>query len=358
MRPWAHLNFLQILRDLELARRRGEIAQQERQNFGRQAGARTGNGNNGQQRANGSQISSPTISSPTTPGVPNSPSPTAGMAPNSTFSSEPQPGPEPTRLFFQERYASKLGVRGNFLPLAAKPENVDLGEWLAHQTVENYRLAEKLLDVVKEVDQKTGQPICNSTTCPVMSAGRSHTYTWLNHDKVPVKVPAYQYISMVQKWIVGKIHDPKAFPTDTPSTSASTFASGGLDTPHANTPIPAGPTTIDAPLSALSGSDWIGKNSGFPKTFIDDLKNIFRQMFRFYAHLYHSHFTEPFYHLPTGMADLNSSFLHFMSVAKLFGLLNDKDTVPMQPLIDYWIASSFIPAEAARGDCSVTPAQQ
>ena len=56
------------------------------------------------------------------------------MAPNSTFSSEPQPGPEPTRLFFQERYASKLGVRGNFLPLAAKPENVDLGEWLAHQS--------------------------------------------------------------------------------------------------------------------------------------------------------------------------------------------------------------------------------
>ena len=40
--------------------------------------------------------------------------------------------PEPTKFFFQEKYA-KLGVRGNFMPLAAQPKNVDLGDWLAHQ---------------------------------------------------------------------------------------------------------------------------------------------------------------------------------------------------------------------------------
>ena len=42
------------------------------------------------------------------------------------------PAPEPTKFFFQEKYA-KLGVRGNFMPLAAQPKNVDLGDWLAHQ---------------------------------------------------------------------------------------------------------------------------------------------------------------------------------------------------------------------------------
>ena len=39
---------------------------------------------------------------------------------------------EPTKFFFREKYA-RLGVKGNFMPLAAQPKSVDLGEWLAHQ---------------------------------------------------------------------------------------------------------------------------------------------------------------------------------------------------------------------------------
>lgn len=39
---------------------------------------------------------------------------------------------EPVKFFFREKYA-RLGVKGNFMPLAAQPKNVDLGEWLAHQ---------------------------------------------------------------------------------------------------------------------------------------------------------------------------------------------------------------------------------
>lgn len=45
---------------------------------------------------------------------------------------EPPVKPEQPKYFFQEKYA-KLGVRGNFMPLAAQPKNVDLGDWLAHQ---------------------------------------------------------------------------------------------------------------------------------------------------------------------------------------------------------------------------------
>jgi hypothetical protein len=36
------------------------------------------------------------------------------------------------KFFFQEKYA-KLVVTGNFMPLAAKPKNVELADWLAHQ---------------------------------------------------------------------------------------------------------------------------------------------------------------------------------------------------------------------------------
>ena len=41
---------------------------------------------------------------------------------------------EPPKFFFREKYA-KLGVKGNFMPLAAQPANVDLADWLAHQSL-------------------------------------------------------------------------------------------------------------------------------------------------------------------------------------------------------------------------------
>ena len=47
---------------------------------------------------------------------------------------QPQMEPEPVKFFFREKYA-RLGVKGNFMPLAAQPKNVDLGEWLAHQGI-------------------------------------------------------------------------------------------------------------------------------------------------------------------------------------------------------------------------------
>ena len=76
------------------------------------------------------------------------------------------------------------------MPLAAQPVNVDLADWLAHQSrsanvrsiafkflhyyvaVENYRLVSTIALCVQEVDQHTKKPICNMDTCPKMTAGR------------------------------------------------------------------------------------------------------------------------------------------------------------------------------------------
>ncbi|MCJ1443404.1 MAG: hypothetical protein MMC23_003902 [Stictis urceolatum] len=274
------------------------------------------------------------------------------------------PPPEPPKFFFREKYA-KLGVKGNFMPLAAQPKNVDLGDWLAHQAVEQYHVIERLIGCIQEVDHKTGRPLCNPQGCPVMSAGRSHTYTWLNSAKEPVKVPASQYISLVQRWIVGKISDGKVFPTDPIGLGAATsFASGGLNTAHSNAPIPAGPTNVQAPLDQLSGRDWVGKSTGFPENFFTDCRTIFRQIFRVYAHIYHSHWVDPFWHIhnsnppSSGWTDLNSCFVHFVTVAKLFGLLSDKDLEPMQPLVDIWFANGSIPADAANGSCAIQVQQR
>lgn len=224
--------------------------------------------------------------------------------------------------------------------------------------VENYRIVSTIGQCIQEIDHNTGKPVCNSDSCPKMAAGRwdflitheemiifltfdSHTYTWLDHKKDPVPVSAPQYIHLVQRWMNGKIHDPKAFPTEAPAGSAVINASGAVNS---------------------DGRDWIGKSAGFPETFLHDCRTCFRQIFRIYAHLYHSHWIDPFWHLSgqsngQGWTDLNSCFVHFCTVAKLYGLLGDRDAEPMQPLIDIWIANGSIPAEAANSACAIVPPQ-
>ncbi|KZF26450.1 Mob1/phocein [Xylona heveae TC161] len=308
---------------------------------------------NGNQRGNGAQTPSASpisANSASAQSLPHSPSLSSNVSvdsPNANAHDGQVAVNTKPPFFFREEHAGFV-VKGNFMTLAAKPQHVELGEWLAHHMVELYRILVCQLQCIQELDGNTGNPICNPRTCPTMSAA-THTYTWLDQNKAPVKIPAYQYISLVQKWISGKLLDPNTLPTD-PNTvssatpSAATYASGGLNTPGSNTPIPAGPTSLNLPLSALAGHDWIGKASNFPEHFYTDCKNIARQMFRCYAHLYWGHWLDPFYHIGR-TKDLNSCFVHFLNVSLLFGLLTEKDTEPMQPLIDIWIANKSISTE-------------
>jgi hypothetical protein len=163
-------------------------------------------------------------------------------------------------------------------------------------------------------------PPCNLSTCPEMFAG-AVTYTWLGGDRVPTRMPAAKYIDLVVKWIESRIDDTRLFPTDPngvrgAAAATATYASGGLNTPHANIPIPAGPTSINAPLSVLSGRTWLGKESGFPESFENEAKNIMRLMFRVYAHIYWNHFVDPFYHLNLDKS-VNAGFMYFLTFANV-----------------------------------------
>lgn len=105
--------------------------------FGQQASKTNGNGNAGlnQPKGTGSQNSSPTAPyAPAMPPLNTSASfaSTGGSETNSPQVENQVQDVEPTKFFFREKYA-RLGVKGNFMPLAAQPKNVDLGEWLAHQ---------------------------------------------------------------------------------------------------------------------------------------------------------------------------------------------------------------------------------
>ncbi|KAI9827487.1 MAG: hypothetical protein M1832_004837 [Thelocarpon impressellum] len=295
----------------------------------------------------GASSSSSNLAAPRVPPLPNSPSLSAALSSSDNYGSSDGAGPTmaATPLFMRDGMQIFI-VKGNYMTLAARPKSVEHGEWLAHHVVEQFRLLSQFITVIQSTFRKGGQIalICNPVDCPTMSAG-THTYTWLDSNRQPTRLPACQYITLVQKWISGKILDPALFPTDTTSSAASsTYASGGLNTPGASTPIAAGPTNLQAPLSQL-GRDWVGKSSGFPESFLRDCKNIYKQMFRVWAHLYWAHFEHPFFHLDLER-HFNSSFVHFVVVGTEFDLLSPKDLEPMQPLLDKWVGLKIFPSDS------------
>lgn len=237
------------------------------------------------------------------------------------------------------------------MTLAAKPVLIEEGEWLAHQgkqvqrcslpsltpssVVENSRLLDGLLKIFQDTDRRTGMPICNQHTCPAMTAGPGITYTWLDQNRQPVRVPAPDNIRYVQRWINNKVSDPAHFPTDTFSQAAPSLNSR-------------------ATLGTEDESNWLGKASGFPNTFPSELRNMYRQMFRCYAHIYHAHWLDC-WNL-NAYRELNTCFIHFVNVGRLFGLLNEKDLEPMQPLIDIWLDKGWLPRPASASSSSAAAA--
>jgi len=217
--------------------------------------------------------------------------------------------------------------------------------------VEHYRNLWNSVHVIhdKEAD---GTTICNAQTCPKTSAGSyvvlirprahspspkltlapysNHSFTWLNSRLEPVEVPAHEYMTLMQRWITGKIDDANNFPTDPNGAS------------FAHDPVI---TTTPLPNTSGDSDDWLGKRSGFPKQFLEVCKTIFRQMLRVYAHLYWAHFID-YYNLSLEK-QLNSWFCHFVQTATMLEMLTKQELEPMQPLIDLWAANATFPPQSA-----------
>lgn len=96
--------------------------------YRRQLGQRTNRNNNNAQRGNGSPAPSPTSYTGNN-GLQQLPS-TSSLSSQQSLESQPD---EPPKFFFKEKYATLI-LKGNFMTLAAQPKNVELGEWLAHQS--------------------------------------------------------------------------------------------------------------------------------------------------------------------------------------------------------------------------------
>jgi len=134
-------------------------------------------------------------------------------------------------------------------------------------------------------------------------------------------LPAPTYIEYVLQWISNRINDESIFPTKANPTTTAT-----INTPSAGT---AG----SSPAGAPGGREtWIGKDGGFPQSFYGTCKAIYKQMFRVFAHIYHTHFAK-IVHMSLE-AHFNSFFAHFVHFARAFDLLERRDIEPLRQLID------------------------
>ncbi|KAK9459782.1 Mob1/phocein [Lipomyces oligophaga] len=196
--------------------------------------------------------------------------------------------PAPKPLFLSQPFVRTALVKGSFKTIVVLPKYVDMGEWLALNAFEFFTYLNLFYGLLSE--------FCTSQSCPSMSAGAGIDYTWLDMSKKPIRLPASTYIDYVLTWTNNKLNDQTVFPT------------------KAGVPFPA----------------------HFPMT----LRNIFKQMFRIFAHIYYNHF-ETIVHLSLE-AHWNSFFAHFISFSKEFELLDRRDTEPLQELIESFEAQGKV----------------
>lgn len=119
-----------------------------------------------------------------------------------------------------------------------------------------------------------------------------------------MRLPAPTYIEYVLQWISNRLNDETLFPTKAGGTTTATQATPSAMIP--GKPAPGGPS---------SGEGWVGKEGGFPQLFEQTCKAIYKQMFRVFAHIYHTHF-DKILHMSLE-AHFNSLFVHFIHFSRV-----------------------------------------
>ncbi|TPX51452.1 hypothetical protein SeMB42_g00786 [Synchytrium endobioticum] len=177
-------------------------------------------------------------------------------------------------LFLTPPFATATLVNGSLRKLAVLPAHVDLNEWLAVNTFDFFNYINLFYASISE--------FCTQRDCPVMNAG-STEYVWVDSQKKQLKLPAQQYVDYLMTQVQNTVDDETVFPTK-------------------------------------SGMK-------FPPDFLNTLRNIFRQLFRVVAHIFHAHY-EKILHV-SAEGHLNTLFAHFICFGREFDLLDKKDLAPM-----------------------------
>lgn len=162
------------------------------------------------------------------------------------------------------------------------PPHEERNEWIAVSTVDFFNQINLLHGSITQ--------FCTKEECPVMSAGPKFEYLWADGVKVktPIKVSAPEYVELLLQWVQEQLDDEKCFP--------------------------------------------VSPDIQFPRNFIDLVKQIFKRLLRVYAHIYYSHFEEI-----CSLEEeqhLNTCFIHFYYFIREFELVDKKDLLPLEDLIE------------------------
>ena len=189
--------------------------------------------------------------------------------------------PKEARNYKLSETTLKCVDEGNVREAVKLPPYEKLDEWLAKNALEFFNQISYIYAPLAE--------FCTPQRCPKMIAGPLYQYFWQDGVtyKKPTLLPAPEYIANVLSWVDGYINDEKYFPID-----------------------PSEP---------------------FPPDFKDVICNIFKRLFRIYAHIYHHHREDA---VKIGQINhLDTSFRHFVLFAIEFHLIPEEQMKPLEQII-------------------------
>ena len=181
-----------------------------------------------------------------------------------------------TKRYELHKYAQATLGTGNLHDAVTLPQGEDVSEWLAVNTVDFFNEINLLYGVIAEY--------CTDTDCPVMCAGPKFEYMWADGHtiKKPITVSAPRYVDFLMQWVQNQLDDENLFPTE---LGYDHYIVCALSSPcygiHTGTACHlARPLTCSLHLAGVP----------FPTDFIERVQNIFKRLFRVYAHIYYCHF--------------------------------------------------------------------
>ncbi|KAG6005322.1 Maintenance of ploidy protein mob1 [Claviceps maximensis] len=190
---------------------------------------------------------------------------------------------------YQLRQYAEVTLGGGSLRKVVKlPEGEDENEWLAVNMVDFYNQINLLYGAITE--------FCSPQSCPEMKATDEFEYLWQDNEnyKRPTKMPAPAYIEQLMTWVQSNIDNESVLPSK-----------------------------IGVP---------------FPKSFSALVRQIFKRMYRVYAHIYCHHY--PVIRELGLEPHLNTSFKQYVLFIDEHSLASGRDYWgPLGDLVDSMLKS-------------------
>lgn len=181
---------------------------------------------------------------------------------------KPQKSSRGTSSWQLKQYAEATLGSGSLRKAVKLPEGEDKDEWLAVNVVDFYNQINLLYGSITE--------FCSPQSCPEMKATDEFEYLWQDNEnfKKPTKMSAPEYIEHLMAWVQSNVDNEQMFPS-----------------------------RIGVP---------------FPKTFAALIRNMFKRLYRVYAHIYCHHYPVI---IELGLEPhLNTSFKHYVLFIDEHGL--------------------------------------